>query len=175
VYATTEPTEALLLGGKTATLYQGRVTQFGPTLEVYRRPVDLVTANAFSDPPLNTMAMEKTGGQAHLSAGATLSGSNLLALADGAYTIGLRPHHLRLTRTSAESAGLKGTVTLSEITGSESFIHVSVGGSNWVVLARGVQKFEPGSAIEVFVDPASLFVFDRSGALVAAPEFSAAA
>src|SRR5579862_5809678 len=51
VYATTEPTEALLLGGKTATLYQGRVTQFGPTLEVYRRPVDLVTANAFSDPP----------------------------------------------------------------------------------------------------------------------------
>ena len=31
VYATTEPTEALLLGGNTATLFQGRVTQFGPT------------------------------------------------------------------------------------------------------------------------------------------------
>ena len=29
VYATTEPTEALLLGGNTATLFQGRVTQFG--------------------------------------------------------------------------------------------------------------------------------------------------
>ena len=31
VYATTEPLEALLLGGSTATLAQGRVTQFGPT------------------------------------------------------------------------------------------------------------------------------------------------
>jgi glycerol transport system ATP-binding protein len=30
--------EALLLGGNTATLSEGRVTQFGPTIEVYRRP-----------------------------------------------------------------------------------------------------------------------------------------
>ena len=30
VYATTEPTEALLFGGNTATLHEGRVTQFGP-------------------------------------------------------------------------------------------------------------------------------------------------
>ncbi|MFM7654852.1 MAG: ABC transporter ATP-binding protein, partial [Paracoccaceae bacterium] len=44
VYATTEASEALLLGGNTATLHQGRVTQFGPTLEVYCRPADLTTA-----------------------------------------------------------------------------------------------------------------------------------
>ena len=34
VYATTEPEEALLLGGNTATLWEGRVTQFGATPEV---------------------------------------------------------------------------------------------------------------------------------------------
>ena len=33
VYATTEPAEALLLGGHTATLHEGRVTQFGPTAD----------------------------------------------------------------------------------------------------------------------------------------------
>ena len=55
VYATTEPTEALLLGGNTATLFQGRVTQFGPTPQVYRHPHDLTTARVFSDPPLNTL------------------------------------------------------------------------------------------------------------------------
>ncbi|HEU4985554.1 MAG TPA: ABC transporter ATP-binding protein, partial [Rhizobiaceae bacterium] len=38
VYATTEPHEALLLGGSTATLSEGRVTQFGPTIEVFRNP-----------------------------------------------------------------------------------------------------------------------------------------
>src|SRR6059036_3829227 len=41
VYATTEPSEALLLGGNTATLFEGGVTQFGPTAQVYRRPYDL--------------------------------------------------------------------------------------------------------------------------------------
>ena len=41
VYATTEPHEALLLGGNTATLSEGRVTQFGPTIEVFRNPNDL--------------------------------------------------------------------------------------------------------------------------------------
>ena len=44
VYATTEPHEALLLGGNTATLSEGRITQFGPTIEVFRKPNDLVTA-----------------------------------------------------------------------------------------------------------------------------------
>src|SRR5690606_16219972 len=53
VYATTEPSEALLLGGSTATLSEGRVTQFGPTISVYRTPVDLTTAKTFADPPLN--------------------------------------------------------------------------------------------------------------------------
>ena len=38
VYATTEPTEALLFGGNTATLHEGRVTQFGPTSATYRAP-----------------------------------------------------------------------------------------------------------------------------------------
>ena len=33
VYATTEPTEALVLGGNTVCLHEGRVEQFGPTLE----------------------------------------------------------------------------------------------------------------------------------------------
>ncbi|NIY97154.1 ABC transporter ATP-binding protein, partial [Salipiger sp. HF18] len=53
VYATTEPEEALLLGGNTATLWEGRVTQFGPTPQVYRQPRDATTARVFSDPPMN--------------------------------------------------------------------------------------------------------------------------
>ncbi len=38
VYATTEPSEALLLGGNAATLSKGRITQFGPTIDVFHRP-----------------------------------------------------------------------------------------------------------------------------------------
>ena len=49
-----EPVEALLFGSHTATLHEGRVTQFGPTASmVYRRPSDLLSAGIL-DPPINT-------------------------------------------------------------------------------------------------------------------------
>ena len=55
VYATTEPAEALLFGGNTATLHEGRITQFGPTSsDLSAARSDLVTAQVFSDPPINT-------------------------------------------------------------------------------------------------------------------------
>ena len=61
VFATTDPMEALLLGGHTAALHEGRVTQFGPTAEIYRRPADLLTAQVFSNPPINTAPVVKQG------------------------------------------------------------------------------------------------------------------
>ena len=65
VYATSEPSEALMLGGHTATMHEGRVTQFGPTAEVYRAPDDLTTADVFSDPPINAAPVEKRGARDH--------------------------------------------------------------------------------------------------------------
>ena len=67
VYATTEPAETLLLGGHTATLHEGAITQFGPTEDVYRRPVDLTTAQVFSDPPINTAPVVKRGSRIEIS------------------------------------------------------------------------------------------------------------
>src|SRR5689334_1640562 len=69
VYATTEPTEALLFGGQTATLHEGRVTQFGPTSTIYRNPSDLISAQVFSDPPLNTATVTKRGHELVLGPG----------------------------------------------------------------------------------------------------------
>src|SRR5215207_1364551 len=84
VYATTDPAEALLLGGNTATLFEGRVTQFGPTPQVYRRPRDLITARVFSDPPLNTLKVRKTGGNASLSTGGQVRAAGaFLTVPDG--------------------------------------------------------------------------------------------
>ena len=53
VYATTEPSEALLLGGRTVCMWEGEVLQTGETPKVYRHPDTLRVAQVFSDPPLN--------------------------------------------------------------------------------------------------------------------------
>jgi glycerol transport system ATP-binding protein len=174
VYATTEPAEALLLGGNTATLFEGRVTQFGRTLDVYRRPNALVTAKAFSDPPMNTMEIQLQRGEITLPGLRAPAAGTLRALSDGSYTIGLRPDQLLLARPAGDAIALTGKVAVSEITGSESYVHVDIGALRWVALARGVHDLEPGTSVEVYIEPAQLFVFARNGALAAAPELAAA-
>lgn len=169
VYATTEPSEALLLGGNTAALFQGRLTQFGPTAEVFRRPCDLTTAQVFSDPPLNTLSGVKQGDQVALSTGATVAAEGAFAgVPDGPYTIGFRAHHLALDRPPASAFALPATVSVSEITGSESYVHLDLGVHRLIALVPGVRRLEPGQAVTAWLDPRRLFLFDDSGGLAAA-------
>src|ERR1700754_3739407 len=69
VYATTEPSEALLLGGRTVCLWEGEVLQTGETPMVYRRPDTLRVAQVFSDPPLNVIGVEKKNGSIQYTGG----------------------------------------------------------------------------------------------------------
>jgi len=176
VYATTEPHEALLLGGQTATLHEGRITQFGPTIEVYNRPADLLTAATFADPPLNTLPVALHGGT--LQAGEHALGTSGLAQqqgrGDGEYTVAVRPHHLSLSASAAHSVALPARVGTSEITGSETYVHVSVpdgqgGQRDWVLLTHGVHRLKPGDDTVVHLDPGSYYLFDRQGKLAASP------
>jgi glycerol transport system ATP-binding protein len=169
VYATTEPAEALLLGGNTATLFQGRITQFGPTAKVYRRPNHLVTAQVFSDPPLNTITAVKTGPTVTLDTGVGMRAVGAFAtVPDGRYTVGFRAHHLALEPAVADGPALPAVVSVAEITGSESFVHVDTGGHRLVAQVSGVRRLEPGSAVTIYPDPRHLFVFDEAGRLRAA-------
>jgi glycerol transport system ATP-binding protein len=167
VYATTEPHEALLLGGHTATLSQGRVTQFGPTIEVFRQPADLVTARTFSDPPLNTIALQKAGDAFRLDGGVAIPAP--AALPDGRYTIGFQPHHLSLSHATPGAVAVEARVGVSEITGSETFVHLDHAGQRWVLLAHGIHHLATDEVIQVFIDTRHLMVFDADGRAVAMP------
>ncbi len=173
VYATTEPTEALLFGGNTATLHEGRVTQFGPTVEVFRRPNNIITAQTFSDPPLNTIAVEKTGSAFVLGEDLRIPAAKSHArLSDGRYILGFRANHLFLRKPDQDSTALRGRVAVSEITGSESYVHLDAAGERWVALAHGIHEFDVGATIDIYVDPALFFVFDPGGDLAVAPELA---
>lgn len=167
VYATTEPSEALLLGGNTATLSEGRVTQFGPTVDVFRRPDDIITAKTFADPPLNTIELIKRGSGFELDGGVNLPAPDgLTGVEDGPYTVAFQPHHLSLHPESPAAVPITASVSITEITGSESFIHLHYANASWVMLAPGIHRFEPDERVTVYIDPRHLMVFDRSGRAV---------
>ncbi len=174
VYATTEPEEALLLGGNTATLWQGRVTQFGATPQVYRLPVDATTARVFSDPPMNFMAAKKQGAQVMLGdSAAPVAGFS--DLPDGAYQAGFRANHLHLHRHSDAAIAFDCKLAVTEITGSETFIHVDHGADRWVGLIEGVHNLTLGQELTVWLDPAHVYLFDAAGRLAAPATYAKAA
>ncbi|MCD2173431.1 ABC transporter ATP-binding protein [Rhizobium sp. C4] len=174
VYATTEPSEALLLGGNTATLSEGRITQFGRTIDVYRRPADLLTARTFADPPLNVAGVFRRGGLFLVGDKVLVDvPAHLAAIPDGAVTIGFQPHHLFPTPTAHATQPISVRTAISEIAGSESFIHIDFGSERWVMLARGVHEFELGLDMQVYLDTRHLMAFDATGRAIGAPALAA--
>jgi len=176
VYATTEPEEALLLGGNVATLWEGRITQFGPTPEVYRQPVDATTARVFSDPPMNFLQMSKTGSRIMFGDGQSAAATGKIAeLPDGRYLAGFRPNHLEVERHAPEAMEFRTTLTVTELTGSETFVHLDHHGERWVGLIHGVHDLPIGQELSAWLDPRHIYIFSEDGALVAPAAYAMAA
>jgi glycerol transport system ATP-binding protein len=167
VYATTEPAEALLLGGHVATLREGAVTQFGPSSVVYREPADLTTARVFSDPPINVAPARK---QAHrIVLTETVSWPLPPALntqPDGPITVALRPHHVH-PGDAGGGVPVEGRVLISEISGSESVVHFDLAGLTWVSQAHGVRSHEVGAHVRFALDVRRCLYFGSDGRRVA--------
>ena len=164
VYATTEPSEALLLGGHTAAVEKGRVVQFGPTGAVYRDPDSISSAAIFSEPPINRLLVHKQGGElAAPDGGRWPLPSALGSAADGPYTLALRPHNVTIERRHQADVPVAGQVAVTEISGSESVIHFELLGTTWVSQSHGVHRLAVGSIGNFFADLGQALFFDPDG------------
>ncbi len=189
VYATTEPTEALLLGGYTAALFEGTVLQYGETGLAYRTPASRQSAQVFSDPPINIINVKLANGAIELPGGEQWRARDeIAALPAAEYQLGVRPHHVTLAgganpyadefaNTTAAVAyddsadrgieAISAEVMLTEISGSESTIHASSGDDIWISLNHGIHTLDKGQAIELQIDTRQCLLFDSRGNLVA--------
>lgn len=177
VYATTEPEEALLLGGNTATIWEGTITQFDKTPIVYRQPVNATTARVFSDPPMNFLTVQKSGNRLDFGTEQSVTATTgaFAGLADGSYIAGFRPNHLKLEKQGSDALSFTGKLTVTEITGSETFIHLDHHGENWVGLVHGVKNLAIGSDLDVYLDQSHVYIFAQDGTSIAPASYAAAA
>ncbi len=171
VYATTEPAEALLLGGHTAVLDAGELLQYGPTHEVFHAPRSLRVARAFSDPPMNFLAGHAAEGQVRLANENVwpITSPHASAPLTGACTVGLRAGALRLTQRPNDIS-IAATVTLADIAGSDTFLHADTMLGGLVAQLPGVVLLDAGERVVLHFDPSQLYLFDGNGALELAPQ-----
>ena len=171
VYTTTEPAEALKLGGNIAILDKGRVIQTGVTSQVFHKPGTVKVAEVFSDPPINLLhcSVENSALKLGENLRIPLDG-HLSLLGSGKYMAGIRSNHLYLNPQNKSNIELKAIVELAEINGSETFIHVNFETTKLVVQEVGVYSQKIDSNIRVYLDPSNLFVFSESGSLILSPD-----
>ena len=166
IYATTEPGEALLLGGYTAVLDAGELLQYGPTSDVFHAPCSIRVARAFSDPPMNLLASRAVADGLQIGGALTLPWQG--SLVAGTLTAGLRASALHVQAQPGDVA-LAGVAELAEISGSDTFVHLSTPLGAVVAQLVGVHYFELGAAVTMYFSPQDVYLFDTQGALVRAP------
>ncbi|HEX7043354.1 MAG TPA: ABC transporter ATP-binding protein [Burkholderiales bacterium] len=173
VYATTEPQEALILGGSTIVLDAGRVLQAGSALAVYHGPCSVRVAEVFSDPPINVMPIRIEGELCRTPDGAAFPrGEHMRGLPGGEYRAAVRAEHVRVNGAAGRAA-LGAIVELAELSGSETFVHARHAALTLIARQDGVHEYRLGEQVTLHFDPDRVLVFDTAGALVAAPRHPA--
>ena len=166
VYATTEPSDALLIGGNTATLMKGKVVEYGKTIDVYNKPKNLISAGVFSDPPINISDVKKNGDTFSLLKDSVKWNAKNVNLKDGKYKVGIRPHNITTYKEGNNSVEIKGKVLISELSGSESLIHFRNANLNWVSLSNGIHQMNVGQEAKLYMNVDEFMYFDQNNNLV---------
>jgi len=154
-----------MMGGNTATLLEGKVIQYGKTLDVYNNPKNLNSAEVFSEPPLNITDIKKIGNKCSFLDDSA-QWKTTMNIKDGNYKIGIRPHNVTVKKSGVNSVEIKGKILISELSGSESIIHFKNGKFNWVSLSRGSHQINVGEEMKLYMNVDECLFFDQNNRLV---------
>ena len=135
-------------------------------LSPYKDPKSLIAAKNFSDPPLNTIKVEKSGEGINLDGGVRWKTTKHLNIPDGNYTLGFRAHHLKIISSKDDDQKLSGEVLVTELSGSESFVHIKSNRNNWIIHTHGIYNFQQGEQIEMYLSLSNCYIFDTDGSRV---------
>lgn len=168
IYATTEPSEALFLGDELLVMHEGRIVQIGKPSYVFENPSTIDVAQIVNDPPMSILDGEIIGDKIVLGQTMSLARPAYLEKQSaGKYKIGIRASEVRLGSDSANSQ--EGSVTLSEVSGSETLLYVKLEIGEVILQLEGIHDYQIGQRVSISITPERIFLFNVDGTLCAAP------
>ncbi|SEP16658.1 carbohydrate ABC transporter ATP-binding protein, CUT1 family [Halogranum amylolyticum] len=163
VYVTHDQTEAMTMSDRIVILSDGTIQQVGTPAEVYAEPVNRFVADFIGSPSMNFFDVELAGEALHGEDFEYQIPSELAATVEAnsvsdALVLGIRPEHI-----SVESDG-EDTITAEldvlEHEGSDNYLYLSKGNTEWTVRVDGNTRFEWGESVEFTLPSEHLHVFD---------------
>ena len=172
VYVTHDQAEAMALATRIAVMDRGRIVQYAPPIEIYRRPATTFVANFVGNPPMNLVPVtaKAEGERVALSAdGLTVAPLPLsmglkAALAQGtALTLGVRPEHLGVAAGEAGNA-ITGKLFANENMGPESLVTMERADASRVTARIFTDDHvEVGETVRFGFSPEHVTLFDGEG------------
>ena len=173
IYVTHDQVEAMTMGDRIVVLDGGHIQQVAPPLELYNRPANTFVAGFIGSPAMNLIPGRVEGARFVSDAGSIIDG--IADVANGEYTLGIRPEDLYTAAMSPDAAhlspALDGTLDVEEPMGNEIFAYVRLTADEQLVARLEPQPLgAPGQAISLRIDLARIHLFDReSGERVERP------
>jgi multiple sugar transport system ATP-binding protein len=163
IYATHDQSEAMTMGQRIAVLHEGRLRQVGTPEEVYQRPADVYVARLFGTPGMNVLQGRGRAGEK----GRVIEAGSLvipveLSTYEGELQLGIRPEFVGLCAVD-QGVG-NADVLVVEPLGSETLVHLNVGGQPLVTRLPGFADVRVGTRVGVKLDRRRLYLFDAAGA-----------
>ncbi len=143
IYVTHDQVEAMTMADKIVVLQGGVIEQVGSPLELYRNPRNRFVAGFIGSPKMNFIEGPE-------------------AAKYDAHCIGIRPEHIGVSETKGE---WKGSISVSEHLGSDTFFHVHDTGlaETITVRAGGEVAFKHGDTVYLSPRPEMIHKFDAEG------------
>jgi glycerol transport system ATP-binding protein len=164
IYATADPIDAMSLSSHTGYLYEGKLLQYGSIEDVYNHPNYSMVGKYFSNPTMNLMegVLNKREKTIDITHELKIDVADIIdALSGEKYIIGIRPKDIGF-KDGPNKVKITGELTLSEIVGSETELHIDYNGQNIIVLEPEIVSYTYGNTIELFLDATKCFVFDAN-------------
>ena len=176
IYVTHDQVEAMTLADKIVILNRGLIEQVGRPMDLYLKPANLFVAGFMGSPKMNFLKIpsaKSDGKKVRLEAPDFPKGHVILEAPNAppiqggkAFTLGIRPEHIAVTRQNEGKGVLE--IEVVESLGDTTYLHgVTPGGNNITVSITGFHEFKHGDTIGFDFTEKDAHLFDSDGKSVA--------
>ncbi|WP_446898452.1 ABC transporter ATP-binding protein [Clostridium sp. LBM24168] len=174
IYVTHDQTEAMTLGTRIVVINDGIVQQVDTPQQIYNHPANIFVAGFIGSPQMNFIdaRVVEENGKFVLrfdNESLPLNEEHSRIIREKGYMdkdviMGIRPENIDSNEKSIDRYGnsvVSARVIVTELMGSETFLYLSKGKTDFTVRAAGTSKIGVGDNIKVAFDNSKVHIFDR--------------
>lgn len=164
IYVTHDQLEAMTLSTKVCLMENGKLRQFAPPLEIYKRPDNIFVADFMGNPTMNFLdaTMKKTGEK---TAELTFGGIRTRYTAEAALpeklenvVLGIRPEHIGIL----EDGSMKASIYTTLPTGMETTVKIRLGEQILSAVVFGSVDYTVDQPIALRFLDSQILLFDKA-------------